>query len=72
MSGNSYGIPPGVALDMICTLCEEEYSKGKRKININRIWDIADRGLCYGNDPGACNTKTNSAPISETSTAMWE
>lgn len=69
MTGNSYGMPPGVALGMICTLCEKEYSKGKRKININRIWNIADEGLHYGN---TCNTKTISAPVSETSTETWE
>ena len=72
MTGNSYGIPPGVALDMICTLCEKEYSKGKRKININRIWNIADRGRHYGNDTRACRTKTVPAPVSETSTETWE
>lgn len=72
MIGNSYGIPPKAALDMICTICEKEYSKGKRKININRIWDIADRGRCYSYDTRACSTQTIPVAVSETSTETWE
>lgn len=41
---------PKQALDLICKLCEESYSKGKRKININQIWNIADQGLRYEYD----------------------
>lgn len=48
--GNSYGIPPKEALRMICEICQNEYSKGKRKININKIWNIADEGLMFEYD----------------------
>ena len=48
--GNSYGIAPKEALKMICDICQREYSKGKRKININTIWNIADEGLMFEYD----------------------
>lgn len=41
---------PKQALQKICDICEEEYGKGKRKININLIWNIADDGLNYQYD----------------------
>ncbi len=48
--GNGYSIPPREALKMICDICQTEYSKGKRKININKIWNIADEGLMFEYD----------------------
>lgn len=47
---NSYGIAPKEALKLICDICQREYSKGKRKININEIWNIADEGLMFEYD----------------------
>ena len=47
---NSYGIPPRRALEIICEICQQEYAKGKRRININEIWNIADEGLMFEYD----------------------
>jgi hypothetical protein len=47
---NSYGLEPRQALKYICEICQNEYSKGKRKININVIWNIADEGLMFEYD----------------------
>ena len=48
-------LSPTDALDLICKICQSEYNKGKRKININKIWNIAYMGLVDNSDT---STKT--------------
>lgn len=36
---------PTEACKAITDLCAYEYLKGKRKININRVWELANAGL---------------------------
>ena len=50
ITGNKGRFTPMGALKAICDILQSEYSKGKRKVNINRIWNIADSGLNYEYD----------------------
>lgn len=46
MYGNTkFKLSPVEALEYLNELCYDEYNKGKRKININRVWEIVDAGL---------------------------
>jgi hypothetical protein len=44
--GNTkFKLSPIEALKYLNNLCYDEYNKGKRKININKVWNIVDAGL---------------------------
>ena len=46
MYGNTkFKLSPVEALKYLNELCYDEYNRGKRKININRVWEIVDAGL---------------------------
>ena len=49
---------PAEACKAITDLCAYEYLKGKRKININRVWELAYAGL-----PENAPPDTHSIPI---------
>ena len=69
---------PAEACQAIYDLCSHEYQKGKRKININQVWDIAYAGLpengpvdtytvpvMFGNHTGTDTTaNTDNRPLS--------
>lgn len=72
MYGNTkFKLSPVEALKYLNELCYDEYNRGKRKININRVWEIVDAGLP---ENSAVSTKTiptlsGNYAESETSTA---
>lgn len=56
--GNTkFKLSPVEALKYLNELCYDEYNKGKRKININRVWEIVDAGL-----PENCSVSTQTIP----------
>lgn len=71
-------LTPAEACEAICKLCTSEYKKGKRKVNINKVWDLAYAGLpengpvdthtipvMFGNHTGTDTTvNTDNRPLS--------
>ena len=69
---------PFEAVEILNKICYDEYNKGKRKININRVWEIVDAALpenspvdthtvpaLFGNHTGTdTTTNTDNRPLS--------
>ena len=45
MSNSRLTLTPSEAVKLLNKICYDEYQKGKRKININRVWEIVDAAL---------------------------
>ena len=57
MSNKRVSLSPIDALKQLKSICESNYLKGKRKLNINVVWEIVEAGLTQVND-----TDTHTVP----------
>ena len=64
MSNKQTSLSPTKALNKLKDICEYNYLKGKRKLNINVVWEIVEAGLAYTNDTSTHTIEIPQMPIS--------